>query len=286
MYLYNTQTNCKEELHPTESVPFRIYTCYLDSNHLQALLTNIKLIILTDWIHRAFVKQGYIVTQVYDGVLDVDKSQFNLITSKSSIQTNSTEPYNIQINVSSSVANFVNARKSVPNHITANCEVHSEALFVREPIAIDLEETSSASLLNQFQNQDIEPLAFRYFLTNAHYRNRLNFNLESLKLAQSTLNRLRNRVINLFQLSNQLSQQHNQSYLRLLFSYQEEVIEEYNTKFWQAINDDLALPKAISILWKMLKLPYGKIHPASRLNLLFDWDQMLGFDLKGFLENK
>ncbi|MGI6701900.1 MAG: cysteine--tRNA ligase [Christensenellales bacterium] len=101
----------------------------------------------------------------------------------------------------------------------------------------------SKSLKNTYNLDDLinmgyEPLDFRYFCLNAHYRKKLNFTFDGLDGAKSALKRLR-----------ALLDEHKNSSLKT----SEEVINKYRTEFIDAVSDDLNVPLALGALWKMLK---------------------------------
>lgn len=129
----------------------------------------------------------------------------------------------------------------------------------------------SKSLGNTYLVQDIidkgyEPLAFKMMCFTAHYRNKLNFTWDALESSQNSLNRLR------------------EGYKRHLegnSEIKENIIEEYKNKFLEAINDDLNMPVAMSVVWDIVKNPNKSKKLAE---LLLDFDKVLGVDIQK--ENK
>lgn len=129
----------------------------------------------------------------------------------------------------------------------------------------------SKSLGNTYLVQDIidkgyEPLAFKMMCFTAHYRNKLNFTWDALESSQNSLNRLR------------------EGYKRHLegnSEIEENIIEEYKNKFLEAINDDLNMPVAMSVVWDIVKNPNKSKKLAE---LLLDFDKVLGVDIQK--ENK
>lgn len=125
----------------------------------------------------------------------------------------------------------------------------------------------SKSLGNTYLVQDIidrgfEPLAFKMMCFTAHYRNKLNFTWEALENSQNALNRLR------------------EGYKRHLAGnseIEENVIEEYKNRFLEAINDDLNMPVALSVVWDVVKNPNKSKKLAE---LLLDFDKVLGVDIQ------
>ena len=59
----------------------------------------------------------------------------------------------------------------------------------------------------------------------------------------------------------------------------DEEIKKYEEKFLEAINDDLNMPVAMSVVWDVVKNP----NKSKKLqNLLLKFDEVLGLDLKNY----
>ena len=101
------------------------------------------------------------------------------------------------------------------------------------------------------------PLAYRYFVLGAHYRSKLNFTFASIEGAQNALNNLYSTIS----------------------EYQEPKIgcAEFEHQFLEAINDDLDTPKALAIVWDMVRSDYPS---EAKLESLFEFDKILGLSLK------
>ena len=124
------------------------------------------------------------------------------------------------------------------------------------------------SVGNEFVLEDIEalgvdPLAFRYLSLTVKYRSRLNLTFSALKASQRALTRLRDRV---WEWKNE----------PLVSTQHEGDIEEWRHRFWNAVNDDLDLPRALSITWAMIRFRFSK---PVKLQLLLYFDQVLGLRL-------
>ncbi len=131
----------------------------------------------------------------------------------------------------------------------------------------------SKSLGNVYLVQDIidrgyEPLAFKMMCFTSHYRNKLNFTWDAISSSQNALNRLREGY-----------KKHNEGNEKV----DESTIEEYKTKFKEAINDDLNMPVAMSVVWDVVKNPNKSKQLA---NLLLDFDRVLGVDIEKENEQK
>jgi cysteinyl-tRNA synthetase len=126
----------------------------------------------------------------------------------------------------------------------------------------------SKSLKNFYTLSDIEkkgfsPLALRYLFLTANYHSPLNFTWKSLEAAQNALNSLTN---NLQQTKNEKSQ---------ITNY--ELIKKYENKFLSAVNDDFNTPKAIAIVWEIIK--DKNLSQKSKKQLLLKFDKVLGLGL-------
>ncbi len=134
-------------------------------------------------------------------------------------------------------------------------------------------EKMSKSLGNIFNLRDLEakkfdPLAFRYLALTAHYRSKLNFTWESLQAAQNALDKLREAII---KIKND-QKQHSDilENIRVLK-------ERFSKEFEKYINDDMDMPRALALLWKIVKSE--KLNPKTKYGLIIDFDKVLGLNL-------
>ena len=111
-----------------------------------------------------------------------------------------------------------------------------------------------------------DPLALRYLYLTAHYRDPLNFTWESLKAAQKALDKLRSLVVSFKSLAGE-----------------EKKTEEYSQRFTQALNDDLNTPRALAVLWEMMK---SDIAAKDKYELVLSFDEVLGLNLGQILNSK
>ncbi len=101
-----------------------------------------------------------------------------------------------------------------------------------------------------------DPLAYRFFCLSAHYRARLNFNWESLDGAVTALNRLRAAAHE--------------------WGAPGQADEDFVERFAEQINDDLNLPRALAVMWELVKSDLAA--PAKKATLLH-FDRVLGLRL-------
>ena len=133
--------------------------------------------------------------------------------------------------------------------------------------------TGNAYTRAEIEARGFDPMALRYFYTTALYRSRLNFTFRALQAAQTSLERLRG-------LAYQLLLQGDRD--RIFAS------EPVESHYWQEIflsevENDLNMPRAMSVVWTMLRA--HDCDPTTKLRLLFDFDRILGFGLKNYLES-
>ncbi|MCX6702510.1 MAG: cysteine--tRNA ligase [Candidatus Wolfebacteria bacterium] len=126
----------------------------------------------------------------------------------------------------------------------------------------------SKSLGNFYTLQDIidknfDPLAFRYLVLTSHYRSKLNFTMESLKAADNALNNLRNF----------LSAGENKK-----IRADKKITGKFEEGFLAAINDDLNTPRALAIVWEIIK--NRKTPFSAKKRLILGFDKILGLSLK------
>ncbi len=159
-----------------------------------------------------------------------------------------------------------------------NCWMHAQHLLA-DGLKM-AKSTGNAYTLAEVEALGFEPLALRYFYTTAHYRSRINFTFTALRAAQISLQRLRNRLVN-------LSEQVDQDEDAKPPERHEHEVSQWQTIFWEAIEDDLNLPRAMATLWQMLRQPDELLSPAAKLQLFLDWDKaVLGFGLEAYLQSR
>jgi cysteinyl-tRNA synthetase len=128
--------------------------------------------------------------------------------------------------------------------------------------------TGNAYTLSDVEGRGFEPLALRYFFATAKYRSRINFTFRALRAAQTSLRRLRERAWALYRVcAGQATPR------------DEVQASEPYTRFMAAVNNDLNIPVAMSVVRAALR--DERSPAATRLGLLYACDDILGF---GFAE--
>ncbi len=169
-------------------------------------------------------------------------------------------------------------KEHIPIHHT-NEIAQSEALFGKKPwvkywlhnewlILASGEKMAKSG--NNFITLDVllkkgfDPLDYRYFCLGANYRNPLMFNYEALEGAKKARKRLVDFVMSV--------------------KKKGKIIKSYLTKFTKEINDDLNTPKALAIVWEVVK--DSELKDSDKKALLLEFDKVLGLNLKEAKEAK
>lgn len=131
----------------------------------------------------------------------------------------------------------------------------------------------SKSLGNTYLIDDIiargySPLAYRLFNYSCHYRGKLNFTWEGIESANTSLIRLREGY---------------QKHLNGNSDISDEIITDIENRFHQAINDDMNMPLALSVVWEAVKYPEKSPKIAQ---LLKKFDTVLGIKIDEVQETK
>jgi len=122
--------------------------------------------------------------------------------------------------------------------------------------------------ISELEKKSFKPLAYRYFCLTAHYRSQLEFSLGNLKNAQNSYERLKNIVAEI--------------------KDDKKINKRYIEKFEKAINDDLDMPLALSILWEFIrdKNARGKYRTIKEMDKVFGLDLLKKERIKVSVEIK
>lgn len=118
--------------------------------------------------------------------------------------------------------------------------------------------------LKDLEEKGFEPLVYRMFNYTSNYRAQINFTFEAMEAAKVALGRLRDGYLRHAEGTEDVS---------------DDEIKSYEEKFLEAINDDLNMPVAMSVVWDVVKNP----NKSKKLqNLLLKFDEVLGLNLKDY----
>lgn len=110
-----------------------------------------------------------------------------------------------------------------------------------------------------------DPLTFRFFILQAHYRQQQDFSLDALRAAQAALRNYRRRAAEARDTATPGAVE--LSSLGL----------DERDRFWAAVADDLNAPRAIAVAFDVVK--NAELTPAERWALAVDFDDFLGLDI-------
>jgi len=113
-----------------------------------------------------------------------------------------------------------------------------------------------------------DPLAFRYLCLTAHYRSELVFTWESLSAAQKALFTLREHMRRFKENSEGEGEVKETA-----------KTDEYRRAFLEAVNDDLNMPKALTVVWKLVR-EEKDLSDGEKYRLLLEFDKVLALDLE------
>ncbi len=108
--------------------------------------------------------------------------------------------------------------------------------------------------ISELEEKGYSALDYRYFCLTAHYRTQLNFSLENLDAAKTSNQRLKNII----------SETRDDG----------KINEKYLKEFEKAIDNDLDMPSALAVLWKLVRdeKANGKIKTIEKMDSVFGLD--------------
>jgi cysteinyl-tRNA synthetase len=117
-------------------------------------------------------------------------------------------------------------------------------------------------LVTDLVDKGFDPLALRYLALSSSYHKGLDFTFRSLESAQTAFFRLKETVSELPDGGN--------------------INEQYKKQFIEKLEDDLSVPEAVAVVWKLVK--DNKIDAADKKATLIDFDKVLGLNLNVGIE--
>jgi cysteinyl-tRNA synthetase len=122
--------------------------------------------------------------------------------------------------------------------------------------------TGRLLVVQDLVDRGFDPLAFRYFLFQAHYRQQQAFTYDALGAAATAYRRLVAHAVRAREAGGTVDA---------------ERIEPYRRRFWQAMADDLNGPQALAVASQVARST--ELSAPDRWDLLADFDRVLGFGL-------
>jgi cysteinyl-tRNA synthetase len=156
-------------------------------------------------------------------------------------------------------------------HQVVNYWLHGEFLLLKQGKMA--KSGGNIIILEDVIKKEFNPLAYRYLCLGTHYRSKLTFSWESLKGAQNSLNNLYKKIAEFADLG-----------LCLTELSTSPSAKNYQKKFLDFIQDDLNMPKALALMWRLVK--DKKIAAKEKYKFLKDFDKIFGLDLEKIKSEK
>jgi cysteinyl-tRNA synthetase len=135
--------------------------------------------------------------------------------------------------------------------------LHGEFLVINEGKMAKSEDNFIT--LQTLKEKGYNPLAYRYFVLQAHYRTKLNFSWEAQEAAQNGY----------------------QNLIKEISTYDKPKVgcAEFEQRFLEAVNNDLDASKALAILQELIKSDYPS---SAKRQTIIKFDEVLGLNLNQY----
>ncbi|MGF1764226.1 cysteine--tRNA ligase [Aliivibrio kagoshimensis] len=138
-------------------------------------------------------------------------------------------------------------------HVQANYWMHGYFLNLNKE---KISKSGTSMRLSSLIEQGYDPIDYRYLTLTSHYRSQLSFTWEGLAGAKKALKRLRDKVTALPLGGN--------------------IDSDFQAQFMKKINNDLNMPQALSLVWKVLE---SAISDADKRATIQFFDTVFGCDV-------
>lgn len=157
--------------------------------------------------------------------------------------------------------NEIAQSESVTGKKFVNYWIHNEFVSMEgEKMAKSL---GNIFTLADLGKKGVSPATYRYWLLTAHYRSPIAFSLEAVHGAGVALLRIISTIAG--------APSGGRPVKRIM------------KKFTEYISNDLDTPRAVALIWEVLK--DEKISPQDKRATIFEFDNVLGLDMKGLVKN-
>ena len=145
-------------------------------------------------------------------------------------------------------------------HKWCNYWVHME--FLNDKSGKMSKSKGDSKDLNSLIEKGYDPIVYRYFCLQSHYRKVLVYSLESLDMATNAYNKLKNKIKNI---KNNLDGEINY-----------DIADEYQKRFKDAFSNDINTSMMLTVLYDVIK---SDINNSTKLYLIKDFDSVLSLSL-------
>ncbi|MDD3263332.1 MAG: cysteine--tRNA ligase [Candidatus Nanoarchaeia archaeon] len=116
------------------------------------------------------------------------------------------------------------------------------------------------------EKKGYDPLVFRYFCLNTHYRKELSFSWDAIENSKLGFEKLKTKIIEIKKMNNQYNDKNNNQSI--------EKSKEYENLFFESVFDDLNVPKSLGIMWNLIN--DKEISDDNKFKTLLKFDEILG----------
>lgn len=142
-----------------------------------------------------------------------------------------------------------------------NYWIHGAFLNISGGKKMAKSEDNFLTLENAFIKQNINPLVYRFSTLQTHYRKPMEYSQDGIKNAQNGLEHLYNQI-------------------KELGKDKGDINNNFKEKFLEAINNDLNMPQALSVVQELLK---SNITNQDKLKTILDFDKVFRLNIEEIL---
>jgi len=124
--------------------------------------------------------------------------------------------------------------------------------------------------ISVLKEKGFDPLAYRFYCLQSHYRNTLTFDFSKLESTQNNYNKLINKI-------NTLKENYNEKDIN------KDIYDTYINKFKDALSNDLNTASAITLIYDLLK---ENCSNSTKIAIIKEYDAVLSLDLLEKKEEK
>ena len=156
--------------------------------------------------------------------------------------------------------NEIAQSKGACGKIPANYWMHGEYLLINGGKMS--KSLGNVYLIKDLKEKGYDPIVYKLFSYSCHYRNKLNFTWEGIEAASKSLERLKKGY---------------KAHLEGKDEVDNRTVSEYEERFHKAINDDLNMPAAMSVVWEVVR---AEEKSPKLAELLLKFDTVLGLKIE------
>ena len=156
--------------------------------------------------------------------------------------------------------NEIAQSKGACGKIPANYWMHGEYLLINGGKMS--KSLGNVYLIKDLKEKGYDPIVYKLFSYSCHYRNKLNFTWEGIEAASKSLERLKKGY---------------KAHLEGKDEVDSRTVSEYEERFHKAINDDLNMPAAMSVVWEVVR---AEEKSPKLAKLLLRFDTVLGLKIE------